>query len=114
TWTRTGSSTATWRDQAGKQGYSLAALENLVRDCEAQPEWRSNADLNVAYCDGKQLTEAQKHTLLHIAGRAQAVVACRVGQRCLAHLQDGLNCLGQRLRLQAAQHVDDVLGAHPT
>src|SRR5690606_1457262 len=54
---------ATWRDHADQQGDSLAARENLVRECEAQPEWRSNADLSVAYYDGKQLPEAQKHTV---------------------------------------------------
>lgn len=58
-----GMPSATWRDHSGQQGYSLAALENLIRDCEEQPEWRSNADLNVSYYDGKQLTELQKHTL---------------------------------------------------
>jgi len=51
--------TGTWRDFA-KKGFSLSALENLLRDTEAQPDWRTNADLNVAYYDGKQLTEAQK------------------------------------------------------
>jgi hypothetical protein len=59
---RDGTPAASWRDHA-KDGFSLSALENLVRDCEEQPEWRPNADLNVAYYDGKQLTELQKHTL---------------------------------------------------
>lgn len=54
--------TGTWRDHATK-GFSLRALENLLRDCEAQPDWRTNADLNVAYYDGKQLTELQKMEL---------------------------------------------------
>lgn len=59
---RDGTPASSWRDHA-KDGFSLSALENLVRDCEEQPEWRPNADLNVAYYDGKQLTELQKHTL---------------------------------------------------
>ncbi|MGL4396526.1 MAG: hypothetical protein ACRCS9_08320, partial [Hyphomicrobium sp.] len=49
------------RDEAGKQGYSLAALEDLVSDCQAQPEWRPRADLAHAYYDmGKQISEEKR------------------------------------------------------
>lgn len=41
-------------------GYNLRSLEKLVYDCSLQPEWRSRADLSVAYYDGKQLTEQQQ------------------------------------------------------
>jgi len=50
------------RDHA-KDGYSLRALENLIHDCQEQPDWRPRADLNVAYYDGKQLSQAQKWNL---------------------------------------------------
>lgn len=50
---------STYRDKA-KAGYSLGALEALVRDCDMQPSWRDRADLNVAYYDGKQLSEVQQ------------------------------------------------------
>lgn len=45
------------RDEASKAGFSLTALEALVRDCQAQPEWRWRADRAHAFYDmGKQLT----------------------------------------------------------
>jgi hypothetical protein len=45
------------RDEAAKAGFSLPALEALVRDCEAQPNWRWRADRAHAFYDmGKQLT----------------------------------------------------------
>lgn len=43
-----------------KEGYSLEALERLIRDCEDQPGWRDRADLACAYVDGNQMTEEQK------------------------------------------------------
>lgn len=44
------------RDEAS-DGFSLAALEDLLSDCVAQPDWRPRADLAHAYYDmGKQLT----------------------------------------------------------
>lgn len=49
------------RDEAARDGFSLSALEDLLSDCQSQPEWRSRADIAHAYYDmGKQLTEAQK------------------------------------------------------
>lgn len=48
------------RDHADN-GYSITALEALIRDCWAQPDWRSRADLCCAYYDGKQLSPEQKH-----------------------------------------------------
>lgn len=44
------------RDEA-KGGYSLTALEDLLSDCDTQPEWRPRADKAHAYYDfQKQLT----------------------------------------------------------
>lgn len=48
-------SPASARDHA-KDGFDLYALENLVRDCDGQPEWRPRADLAHAYYDFKQLS----------------------------------------------------------
>jgi len=49
------------RDQAAKDGYSLRALESLIADCEAQPDWRWRADRAHAFYDmGKQLTPQQE------------------------------------------------------
>lgn len=48
-------------DRSG--GYSVQQLQRIVRDCESQPDWRSRADLNVAYYDGRQLTEEQEHEI---------------------------------------------------
>lgn len=39
-----------------KNGYSLEALEQLLRDTENQPAWRDRADIAWAYKDGKQLS----------------------------------------------------------
>lgn len=39
-----------------KGGFSLYALEQLVRDCDGQPDWRPRADLAHAYYDFKQLS----------------------------------------------------------
>lgn len=47
------------RDLA-KAGFQLRALENLIYDCQEQPEWRPRADMNVAYYDDKQLTERKR------------------------------------------------------
>jgi hypothetical protein len=43
------------QDEA-RDGFSLHALEQLVRDCDGQPDWRARADLAHAYYDFKQLT----------------------------------------------------------
>jgi len=49
------------RDEAAKDGYSLRALEALIADCEAQPDWRWRADRAHAFYDmGKQLSPAQE------------------------------------------------------
>ncbi len=45
----------------GKGGYSLHALETLLRDCEDQPVWRDMADLCCAYYDGSQLSAQQEY-----------------------------------------------------
>lgn len=37
-------------------GFSLSALENLVRDCDGQPDWRPRSDVAHAYYDFKQLS----------------------------------------------------------
>lgn len=48
------------RDQA-RGGYSLSSLEDLLSDCQAQPDWRPRADLAHAYYDmGKQITPDQE------------------------------------------------------
>lgn len=47
------------RDLA-KNGFPLRSLENLIFDCQEQPEWRPRADLNVAYYDDKQLSQEQR------------------------------------------------------
>lgn len=39
-----------------KGGFSLYALEQLVRDCDGQPDWRPRADVAHAYYDFKQLS----------------------------------------------------------
>lgn len=44
-------------------GFSVDQLQRIVRDCESQPDWRSRADTNVAYYDGRQLTEEQEHEI---------------------------------------------------
>lgn len=45
------------RDEAAKDGFSLAALEDLLQDCEGQPDWRWRSDRAHAFYDmGKQLT----------------------------------------------------------
>lgn len=53
---------ASSRDHA-KGGFSLPALENLVRDCDGQPDWRPRADVAHAYYDFKQLTPEQKRKI---------------------------------------------------
>lgn len=50
------------RDHA-KGGFDLAALENLVRDCDGQPDWRPRTDVAHAYYDFKQLTPEQKRKI---------------------------------------------------
>ncbi len=51
------------RDHA-KGGYSIQALESLVGDCWAQPDWRTRSDICCAYYDDKQLTPEQQHTAM--------------------------------------------------
>lgn len=52
------------RDEAATHGFSLTALEALVRDCEAQPNWRWRADRAHAFYDmGKQLTPEREHQI---------------------------------------------------
>jgi hypothetical protein len=54
---------ASARDEA-KDGYSLHALEELVSDCESQPDWRDRSDKAHAYYDmGKQLTPEAEHKI---------------------------------------------------
>jgi hypothetical protein len=51
------------RDHA-RSGFSLAALEALIQDCQGQPDWRPRADIAHAYYDmGKQLTHEQAHKI---------------------------------------------------
>lgn len=50
------------RDHA-KGGFNLGALENLVKDCDGQPDWRPRADTAHAYYDFKQLTQEQKRKI---------------------------------------------------
>lgn len=50
------------RDHA-KDGFDLAALENLVKDCDGQPDWRPRADVAHAYYDFKQLSAEQKRKI---------------------------------------------------
>lgn len=55
---------ASMRDHAGKDGFSLSALEDLVSDCQAQPDWRTRADTAHAFYDmGKQLTPELEHKI---------------------------------------------------
>ena len=54
------------RDEAGKDGFALGALEELVSDCESQPDWRDRSDKSHAYYDmGKQLTPEAEHKIRH-------------------------------------------------
>lgn len=53
---------ASSRDHA-KGGFNLGALENLVKDCDGQPDWRPRADTAHAYYDFKQLTPEQKRKI---------------------------------------------------
>jgi hypothetical protein len=46
-----------------KDGFSLYALEQLVKDCDGQPDWRPRADVAHAYYDFKQLTPEQKRKI---------------------------------------------------
>ena len=39
-----------------KDGFSLFALEQLIKDCDGQPDWRPRADISHAYYDFKQLS----------------------------------------------------------
>ena len=51
------------RDHA-KSGYSLQALEDLLSDCESQPEWRPRSDRAHAFADmGKQLTDEEQRKI---------------------------------------------------
>lgn len=46
-----------------KDGFNLYALEQLVRDCDGQPDWRPRADLAHAYYDFKQLSPEKQHKI---------------------------------------------------
>ncbi len=46
-----------------KNGFSLYALEGLIKDCDGQPDWRPRADVAHAYYDFKQLTSEQKRKI---------------------------------------------------
>lgn len=50
------------RDHA-QDGYPLSDLENLIRDCAAQPEWRDRADRAHAYYDFKQLSAEKRRKI---------------------------------------------------
>jgi hypothetical protein len=50
------------RDHA-KNGFSLHALELLVRDCDGQPDWRPRSDLAHAYYDFKQLSAEKQRRI---------------------------------------------------
>lgn len=52
-----------WRDHAGRAAFDLAELEQLIEDCETQPEWRERAATCCAYYDGKQLDAEQLEKL---------------------------------------------------
>lgn len=52
------------RDHAGKDGYSLSALEDRVNDMQCQPDWRPRADKACRFYDmGKQLTPDLEHKI---------------------------------------------------
>lgn len=51
------------RDHA-RGGFSLSALEDLVNDCQMQPDWRPRADKACQFYDmGKQLTPEMEHKI---------------------------------------------------
>lgn len=51
------------RDHA-KKGFALSALEDLVNDCQGQPEWRDRSDKACAYYDmGKQLSSRREQQI---------------------------------------------------
>ncbi|MGV8823026.1 MAG: portal protein [Methylibium petroleiphilum] len=51
------------RDHA-KKGFALSALEDLVNDCQGQPEWRERSDKACAYYDmGKQLSARREQQI---------------------------------------------------
>lgn len=50
------------RDHA-QDGYPLADLENLIRDCAGQPEWRDRADRAHSYYDFKQLSAEKRRKI---------------------------------------------------
>ena len=55
-------SPATAVDHA-RDGFPLGALENLIRDCDGQPDWRPRSDLAHAYYDFKQLSPQRQHEI---------------------------------------------------
>lgn len=58
-----------YRDHVQKGGFSLGALEALLRDAEAQPDWRARADRAHAYYDmGKQRTQEERLRLFQKMG----------------------------------------------
>lgn len=54
----------TGRDQAGRLGFNINALEEMVGEVDEQPEWRSEAAMDAAYIDGKQFDEEQQEALI--------------------------------------------------
>lgn len=60
------------RKQVSDGAMTHQDLENLVRDCEWEPDWRREADLNAAYYDGYQKTDEQRR--LEKEGQPVAVV----------------------------------------
>lgn len=52
------------RDEAYGHGFNITHLENLVSDCEDQPEWRDRSDIAAGYIDGKQYTAEQEAALI--------------------------------------------------
>lgn len=86
----------TYRDRA-TGGWSLKQLEQLVHDCDGQPQWRQTADLCLAYVDGKQLSAEQKSLALknnlvprqtNLIGRTiRSVLGAEAKNRRDAHLE---------------------------
>lgn len=81
-------------------GYPINALEALIQDCWAQPDWRTRADLCCAYYDGKQLSPEQIH---------QARLE-RLEPRCtnlIARVTNGVLGIEAKNRTEAKVTADD-------
>lgn len=61
-----GSSSA--QDHAGRDGFSLFALESLLRDVDGQPDWRPRADVAHAYYDFKQISPEKQAKIFREMG----------------------------------------------